>query len=62
VLAAVIGVDGRPKDIKAISGNPFLVAAAMSAFREWRYQPSRMNGTPVESAVQVRFMFQQPKP
>jgi protein TonB len=57
VLFATIGVDGKPSDIKPISGHPVLVAAAIAAFREWRYEPARRNGSPVAAPIEVRFVF-----
>ncbi len=57
VLSAIIGTDGKPTDIKSVSGNPMLIAAAISAFRDWRYEPARRNGQAVTFPVQVRFIF-----
>jgi TonB family protein len=57
VLSAIIGVDGKPTDIKPVSGHPLLVGAAMNAFRNWRYEPARRNGYPIAAPIQVRFVF-----
>jgi TonB family protein len=57
VLSATIGTDGKPTDIKAVSGHPLLVAAAIAAFRDWQYEPARRDGAPTTAAVQVRFVF-----
>lgn len=39
-LQAMIGADGTVARIKAISGHPLLVQAAMDAVRQYRYQPA----------------------
>ena len=40
-IEAVVGVDGRIREMKAKSGHPFLIPAALEAVRQWVYtQPS----------------------
>ncbi len=58
-LAAVIGVDGAIRDLRLVSGHPLLVPAAMAAVRQWRYQPTTLNGDPVEvdTVIDVNFTF-----
>jgi protein TonB len=57
MLQAVIGVDGKIKDLTVLSGHPFLVDAAMNAVRRWVYRPTVLNGVPVEvnTSIIVRF-------
>ena len=59
VLQAIISRDGTIQDLKAISGHPLLVPAALDAVRRWRYQPTLLNGDAVEvvTDVQVRFIL-----
>ena len=47
-LTAVIAKDGTIQDLKVISGHPLLVQAAMEAVKQWVYQPTLLNGEPVE--------------
>ena len=56
-LNVVIGKDGKMQDIKAESGHPMLVPAALDAVRQWEYKPTLLNGEPVEvvSVVDVNF-------
>jgi periplasmic protein TonB len=44
-----------------VSGHPLLVPAALQAVKEWRYQPTLLNGTPVEviTTVDVTFTLSQ---
>ena len=53
----VIGIDGKVKDLVAVSGHPFLMQAAMEAVRKWVYRPTILDGVPVEvdTTIEVRF-------
>jgi periplasmic protein TonB len=57
ILRALVGADGRVKDVQVVSGNPVLVREAEQTVRQWRYRPYMLNGQPieVESIVTVRF-------
>jgi len=56
-LEAIIGVDGRVHDVHPLSGHPLLVPAAIEAVRRWVYQPTTLNGTPVEVVMVVTVNF-----
>ena len=58
-LEAVIGVDGTVQQLRAVSGHPLLTGAALEAVRQWRYQPTTLNGKPVEvsTVISVRFLL-----
>lgn len=58
-LSAVIGKDGHVEDLKLISGHPLLVDAAMSAVRQWIYQPTYLNSKPMEVETEIDVNFQQ---
>jgi protein TonB len=47
-IEGVIGVDGRMRELHVKSGHPLLVKAAVDAVRQWVYEPSTLNGSPVE--------------
>lgn len=57
VVRALIGKDGRMRNVQAIEGPPVFRLAAQNAVRQWRYRPTLLNGKPVENeiVVQVRF-------
>jgi periplasmic protein TonB len=59
-LAAVISESGTIQDLRLISGPPLLVKAAMDAVSRWRYQPTLLNGDPVqvETEIDVNFTLQ----
>jgi TonB family protein len=60
-LQAIIGTDGRVRDVEVLSGNPILAQAALAAVREWRYRPTELNHeiVEVETEVTVNFILQQ---
>ncbi len=57
VLAVIIGKDGSVADIKAESGHPLLIPAAIDAVKHWRYKPYKLNGKPVEVDTRVIVNF-----
>lgn len=57
VLQAVIGKDGRIKNLRVIRGSPLLAAAAVDAVQQWRYRPYLLNGEPVEVETQITANF-----
>jgi protein TonB len=54
---AVIGRDGSIQNLTLVSGHPLLVPAATEAVRQWRYQPTLLNGEPVEVVTQIDVNF-----
>ncbi len=60
-LRAIIGTDGTVRHLEVISGNPILANPALQAVRQWRYQPTRLNGEPVEveTFITVNFVLDQ---
>ncbi|OYW10413.1 MAG: hypothetical protein B7X34_04585 [Acidobacteriia bacterium 12-62-4] len=56
-LEAVIGPDGSVQQLRAVSGHPLLTKAALDAVREWRYQPTLLNGRAVEVATVIDVNF-----
>jgi periplasmic protein TonB len=56
-LTGVIGTDGRIRELKALSGNPLLVKAAMDAVSQWIYAPPILNGERVEVIAPITVNF-----
>ena len=55
---ATIGKDGVPRGLKAVSGDPRFIDAAIDAIRQWRYKPAMLDGQPVESQLIITINFQ----
>lgn len=56
-FTAIIGVDGRIQNLTLVSGHPLLVPAAQEAVKQWVYQPTLLNGEPVEVVTQIDVNF-----
>lgn len=59
-LHAVIGTDGVIESVAQVSGPQMLVNASISAVRNWKYSPTRMNGQPIETQEDISFVFRLP--
>lgn len=62
ILSAVIAKDGSVKQLKPLSGPAQLQPLAMQAVKQWRYQPTVLEGGPVEvsTTISIRFTPGQP--
>jgi cytoskeletal protein RodZ len=47
-LRATFGIDGAVKDVRPINGPVALIPRSVEAVRQWRYQPSLLDGAPLE--------------
>ncbi len=56
-LEAIISKDGTIESLKVTSGHPWLTQAALEAVRQWRYQPTILNGEPVEVSTTIEVNF-----
>ena len=56
-LECVIGIDGHMREVAVRRGHPLLAPAAVEAVRQWIYQPTRLNGEPVEVIAPVTVTF-----
>jgi len=57
VLQALISKSGAIENLRAVSGHPILIQAAMDAVRQWRYKPYLLNGEPVEVETTITVKF-----
>jgi periplasmic protein TonB len=57
VLDADISKDGAVEKLRAVSGHPLLIPAAIDAVKHWRYKPYMPNGqaVPVNTQITVHF-------
>jgi periplasmic protein TonB len=56
-LEAVISRSGVIQSLQVTSGHPLLARAALDAVRQWTYQPTLLNGEPVEVLTQIEVNF-----
>ncbi|MGH9561059.1 MAG: TonB family protein, partial [Terracidiphilus sp.] len=62
ILRAVIGKDGSMKEVAPLSGPPQLSRIAADAVKQWRYQPTVLEGAPVEVSTTISIDFTPGKP
>ena len=56
-LVARVDRTGAVAHVKFAEGNHQLTSASSRALSQWRFQPARQNGAPVDSDLLVRFEF-----
>lgn len=56
-LIGAIAKDGTVQNLQLISGHPVLARAAMEAVRQWIFQPTLLNGQPVEVIAPIDVNF-----
>jgi protein TonB len=57
VLEATITEAGTVDNLRVISGNPLLVPSVIDAVKQWRYQPTLLNGMPIEVITTITVNF-----
>jgi periplasmic protein TonB len=57
ILHAIIAKDGSVQELQYISGPALLMRSAMDAVRQWKYQPTLLNGEPVEVDTTISVVF-----
>jgi periplasmic protein TonB len=60
-LEGVISRDGHIVNLQVVYGHPLLTQAALQAVSQWMYQPTLLNGQPVEviAPIDVHFILSQ---
>jgi periplasmic protein TonB len=56
-LQALISSDGTIQNLTVLSGHPMLIPAALDAVRQWQYEPTLLNGLPVEVETTIEVIF-----
>lgn len=57
ILEVTIDVDGTVKDARVLRSIPMLDSAALEAVRQWRYEPTTIDGKPVPVLMTVSVSF-----
>jgi len=58
LLHVIVAKDGTVQQIQYISGPPLLMRSSMEAVRQWRYEPTLLNGEPVEVETTVSVVYE----
>ncbi len=56
-LEAIIGKSGTIQRLRVLGGHPLLVQAAIQAVQQWRYEPTVVDGEPVEVITEINVVF-----
>jgi TonB family protein len=57
-LHVILAKDGTVRQVGLLSGDPMLAQAAANAVWQWKYQPTLLNGQPIEVDTEVTVVFQ----
>ena len=57
-LRVIIAKDGTIAHMEVVSGHPLLTQAALDAVRQWVYEPTLLEGKPVEVDTEIAVFFQ----
>jgi periplasmic protein TonB len=57
LLHVLLSREGYVERIDFVSGPPELRDASMNAVRQWKYQPTLLNGDPVEVDTMISVQF-----
>lgn len=58
VVDAILDEQGNVMEMKIVSGPPLLYQAAMDALKQWKYEPTYLNETPISVQMIVNVTFQ----
>jgi TonB family protein len=61
VIDALVTAQGQIDELKLVSGDSMLAAAAMDAVRRWRYTPYSLNGKPIPKQTRITVTFIAPQ-
>jgi len=57
ILEIIIGTDGAVRDVKVLRSIPLLDQAAIDTAKQWRYEPTQLNGVPVPVIMTATVAF-----
>jgi protein TonB len=60
ILEIVVGEDGAVADARVLRSIPLLDQAALDAARQWRYEPTLLNGVPTRVIMTATVNFTLP--
>src|SRR5439155_19408386 len=62
-LAFMVDTSGKPFEVTVIrsTGNPTFEKVAMKSMEHSTFEPGKLNGAPVESGLEMKYMFSDPR-
>ena len=59
-LSATIATDGSVSNVDVVNGPPVLAEAAKMAVKNWKFNPAKLNGTPIQIQKEIIVFFALP--
>jgi TonB family protein len=56
-LHAIIATNGTIQSLEVENGDPLFIQSALAAVREWRYQPTILDGQPIEVDTHITVIY-----
>jgi protein TonB len=56
-LEGLIDEEGNVVNLKVVSGNEVLAAAAVNAVKQWKYSPMILTGEPISVTTVIKVIF-----
>jgi len=56
-LHAIISTSGSIESLEVLTGDPLFISSALAAVRQWRYQPTILDGQPVEIDTHITVIY-----
>lgn len=60
-LHATIDASGNMQNLEAVSGPSALLPASLTAVREWRYNPTMLNGKAIDTEEEITLVYRLPR-
>jgi protein TonB len=57
IIHVLIDKKGHVDKVRTMTGHPMLADAAMTAAKQWQYEPFYLNGKPIEVETNILFKF-----
>jgi TonB family protein len=61
-VSVIIGKNGEVVEVKRVKAHPLIANATVDAIRQWRFEPHKLNGEPIEVLTQVEVFFDRDEP
>jgi TonB family protein len=58
VVELILDVDGEIRESKLLEGDPILGNSVIEAVRKWKFEPTKLDGDPVEVDIEISIVFQ----
>jgi len=61
-VSITIGKNGEVVEVKKVKAHPLIANATVDAIRQWRFEPHKLNGEPIDVHTEVEVLFDRDQP